>query len=65
MFDEIDEGTAIYKCAEEGKLPLFGEKRFVGIEAGLGFDYYLWLVGQATKWYHGEEGYCATKPSKK
>jgi len=62
MFDEIDEGTAIYKCAEEGKLPLFGEKRFVGIEPGLGSDYYLWLVGQAGKWFHGEKGYSAEKP---
>ena len=64
MFDEIDEGTAIYKCAEEGKLPLFGEKRFVGIEKGLGSDYYLWLVGQAAKWFHGGAGYSATKPSR-
>ena len=62
MFDEIDEGTAIYKCAEEGKLPLFGEKRFVGIEAGLGSDYYLWLVGEATRWFHGTPGYNANKP---
>ncbi len=62
MFDEIDEGTAIFKCAEEGKLPLFGEKRFVGIEQGLGSDYYLWLVGEATKWFHSGKGYNATKP---
>ena len=62
MFDEIDEGTAIYKCAEEGKLPLFGEKRFVGIEAGLGSDYYLWLVGEATRWFHGMPGYSVNKP---
>jgi len=64
MFDEIDEGTAIYKCAEEGNLPLFGEKRFVGIESGLGSDYYLWLVGQAAKWYHGAKGYSVAKPNR-
>ncbi len=64
MFDEIDEGTAIFKCAEEGKLPLFGEKKFVGIEKGLGSDYYLWLVGQATKWFHGGKGYNSAKPAK-
>ena len=64
MFDEIDEGTAIFKCAEEGNLPLFGEKRFVGIEQGLGTDYYLWLVGEATKWFHGATGYSATKPNR-
>jgi len=62
MFDEIDEGTAIYKCAEEGKLPLFGDKRFVGIEPGVGSDYYLWLTGEAAKWFHGVKGYSAEKP---
>jgi len=62
MFDEMDEGTAIFKCAEEGNLPIFGEKRFVGIEKGLGSDYYLWLTGEAAKWFHGEKGYSAVKP---
>ena len=64
MFDEIDEGTAIFKCAEEENLPLFGEKRFVGIEKGLGSDYYLWLVGEAAKWFHGGTGYSASKPNR-
>ena len=62
MFDEIDEGTAIFKCAEEGKLPLFGEKRFIGIEAGLGSDYYLWMIGEAGKWFRGATGYSNVKP---
>ena len=64
MFDEIDEGTAIFKCAEEGNLPVFEDpdKRFVGIEQGVGSDYYLWLVGEATKWIRGETGYGITKP---
>lgn len=62
MFDEIDEGTAIYKCAVAGKLPLHGDKKFVGIEAGLPSDYYLWLTGQAARWFHGETGFTATKP---
>ena len=66
MFDEIDEGTAIYKCAEEGHLPVFGasslERRFVGIEEGLGSDYYLWLVGEAGKWIKGGNGFNAAKP---
>ena len=65
MFDEINEGTAIFKCAEEGNLPLLGEgKRFVGIEQGLGSDYYLWLTGEAAKWFHGNTGYNATKPQR-
>jgi hypothetical protein len=62
MFDEIDEGTAIYKCAREGELPLHGDKRFVGIEADLPTDYYLWLTGQAGRWFHGDKGFSATKP---
>jgi len=65
MFDEIDEGTAIYKCAKEGELPLNGAGRFVGIEAELDSDYYLWLVGQGTRWFHGEGTYGFTKPVRK
>jgi len=73
MFDEIDEGTAIFKCAVEGtgsnanNLPVFisgGGKRFVGIEEGLQSDYYLWLVGQAANWFHGNEDYNTTKPAR-
>lgn len=62
MFDEIDEGTAIYKCAKEGELPLHGDKKFVGIESDLDSDYYLWLTGQAGRWFRGEGGFSATKP---
>ncbi|MCW3089511.1 MAG: xylosidase [Ferruginibacter sp.] len=62
MFDEIDEGTAIYKCVREGELPLHGNKKFVGIENDLASDYYLWLTGQAGKWFHGENGFSVTKP---
>lgn len=62
MFDEIDEGTAIYKCEKEGQLPLHGSKKFVGIDADLGSDYYLWLTGQAGRWFHGEAGFSNTKP---
>ncbi|WP_343308179.1 glycoside hydrolase family 71/99-like protein [Chitinophaga niabensis] len=62
MFDEIDEGTAIYKCAREGELPLHADKRFIGIDADLPSDHYLWLTGQATRWFHGESGYTNTRP---
>jgi hypothetical protein len=62
MFDEIDEGTAIYKTAREAELPLNADKKFVGIESELASDYYLWLTGQATKWFHGETGFGITKP---
>lgn len=46
MFDEIDEGTAIFKCAK--KVPV-GESVFVPIDESLDTDYYLWLTGQAGK----------------
>jgi hypothetical protein len=62
MFDEIDEGTAIYKCAKEGELPLHGNKKFVGIEPDLSSDYYLWLTGQAGKWFHGNNKFNIKKP---
>lgn len=62
MFDEIDEGTAIFKTAKENQLPLNGTGKFVGIENDLQTDYYLWLTGEATKWFHGDAGYSSIKP---
>jgi len=62
MFDEIDEGTAIFKCQRESELPLNGNKIFVGIENHLASDYYLWLTGKAGNWFHGESGYSNVKP---
>lgn len=46
MFDEIDEGTAIFKCAKE--VPT-GKSTFVPIEEGVESDHYLKLVGEAAK----------------
>lgn len=44
MFDEIDEGTAIFKCAKN--VPV-GESRFVPYEKEIPSDHYMWLAGQA------------------
>ncbi|GGW48488.1 hypothetical protein GCM10007383_35690 [Arenibacter certesii] len=66
MFDEIDEGTAIYKVKRENEVPLNGKNgyKFVGIENNLESDYYLWLTGEAANWFHGERGYGAVKPTR-
>lgn len=50
MFDEMDEGTAIFKCANtvpEGPLP------FATFE-GMPTDHYLWLTGQVRRALRGE-----------
>ncbi len=66
MFDEIDEGTAIYKVSHEGNVPLNGDSglKFVGIENSLKTDHYLWLIGQGANWFHGESGYGILKPTR-
>lgn len=65
MFDEIDEGTAIFKTAKQMDVPLNGDKRFIGIEDDLETDYYLWLTGQGAKWFHGDDSYNEIKPQRK
>ena len=50
MFDEVDEGTAIFKTLHQKDVPLNGTGSFVGIEDNLPNDHYLWLTGQASKY---------------
>lgn len=49
MFDEMDEGTAIFKCSNN---PPVGESQFLTYE-GLPSDYYLWLVGMGGRLLRG------------
>ncbi|MEI6178300.1 MAG: glycoside hydrolase family 71/99-like protein [Verrucomicrobiota bacterium] len=49
MFDEVDEGTAIFKCTND---PPVGASTFLTYE-GLPCDYYLKLVGAATRMIRG------------
>lgn len=49
MFDEMDEGTAIFKCTND---PPVGESKFLTLE-GLPSDHYLWLAGIGGKLMRG------------
>ncbi len=51
MFDEVDEGTAIFKCTND--VPVGTQSQFVTYE-GLPSDYYLKLAGQGGKLIRGE-----------
>jgi hypothetical protein len=50
MFDEMDEGTAIFKCTNT---PPVGASPFV-TEKGLPSDHYLWLTGMGGRMLRGE-----------
>jgi hypothetical protein len=50
MFDEMDEGTAVFKCSND---PPAGASRFLTLE-GLPSDHYLWLTGMGGKLLRGE-----------
>jgi hypothetical protein len=50
MFDEVDEGTAIFKCTND---PPVGESTFLNYE-GLPSDHYLRLVGAAARMIRGQ-----------
>jgi len=61
MFDEIDEATAIMKCAHE--VPV-GESVFVPYEEGIPSDHYLWLTGMAGKMLRGEIPFTEAMPER-
>ena len=51
MFDEVDEGTAIFKCTND--VPLSPKDRLLTVE-GLPSDFYLRLTGQGARMIRGE-----------
>jgi hypothetical protein len=51
MFDEVDEGTAIFKCSSDA--PQGEPDRFVSLE-GLPSDFYLKLAGAGARMLRGE-----------
>lgn len=60
MFDEIDEGTAIFKGSNN---PPVGKSNFITYE-GLPSDHYLWLTGQIRKLLRGEIPTSETPPQR-
>jgi hypothetical protein len=52
IFDEIDEGTAIFKCSNEPPLS-DPPGKFLSYE-GVPSDHYLWLAGQGGRLLRGE-----------
>lgn len=48
MFDEVNEGTAIFKVTDNPPVSANPETAFAGLD-GKPSDYYLWLTGQAGK----------------
>jgi hypothetical protein len=61
MFDELDEGTAVFKCAND---PPAGESRFLTFE-GLPPDHYLRLTGAGARLLRGEVAATAEPPPRK
>jgi hypothetical protein len=65
MFDEVDEGTAIFKCTSTpAKTPVWSPGSVFLDYEGLPSDYYLWLVGQGGKMLRGEIPLSASIPSR-
>ncbi len=53
MFDEVNEGTAIFKCTDTPPVIKTGNVSFLAMD-GKPSDTYLWLTGQAAKTLRGE-----------
>jgi hypothetical protein len=62
MFDEMDEGTAIFKCANRSSVPNNRHTKFDGIEDHLPTDFYLWLTGEAGKMLRKEAAFTVLLP---
>jgi hypothetical protein len=61
MFDEVDEGTAIFKCTNQ---PPVGADPFLTYD-GLPSDHYLWLTGEGGRMLRGQRPVTAEMPTRK
>lgn len=62
MFDEVNEGTAIFKCSNN--TPVSNVAKFADLE-GMPSDHYLWLTGEATKMLRNEKPLSIKMPERK
>ena len=62
MFDEFNEGTAIFKCTDN--TPVSDIAKFAGMD-GKPADHYLWLTGEAAKMLRKEIPLSFTIPERK
>lgn len=60
MFDEVNEGTAIFKCSDNP--PVGDNVAFLPVEGPS--DQYLWLTGEAAKMLRGEKPLSLTIPQR-
>lgn len=61
MFDEIDEGTAIFKCAHKVPVPA-DNSEFVPMDEDVPSDHYLFLAGEAGRMLRKEKPLQKTMP---
>ena len=62
MFDEVNEGTAIFKCSDTP--PVSDVAKFINMD-GKPSDYYLWLTGEAGKMLRKEKSLTLKLPERK
>lgn len=62
MFDEVDEGTAIFKCSN--RVPQSDVAKFIDMD-NQPTDHYLWLTGEAARMLRGEKPLQQTLPQRK
>ena len=62
MFDEVNEGTAIFKCSDTP--PVSDVAKFISLD-GIPSDQYLWLTGEAGKMLRKEKPLSFSLPQRK
>lgn len=62
MFDEVNEGTAIFKCSDNP--PVCEHAQFVDLD-GKPSDHYLWLTGEAARMLRSEKPLSLKMPERK